>query len=79
MPEPNKYSRETVERIWNKIIGECVEIWLDSDGIGLIEIRFYTDDKKLAGSVAFTSEEVKLVAEAIVKKAFGENFCIKEK
>lgn len=79
MPEINKYTRETVERILNKITGECVEIGPERDAVGLIEIRYYADDKVLSGSVAFTPEQARLVADALVKQAFGENFCIIEK
>lgn len=72
------YSLENVARIWNDKTGEYIEIGPDNDGLDLLEIRTYTDDKKLGGSVTFTPEQAKLLATALVKQAFGQNFCIKE-
>lgn len=72
------YSLENLARIWNDNTGECIEVGPDNDGLDLLEIRAYTDKKKLTGSITLTSEQAKLVAEALVKQAFGQNFCIKE-
>ncbi len=61
------YSIETIYRVYNDKSGEYIEVGPDADGIGLIEIRMYTDDGKISQRVMGTSIEMKLVAEAILK------------
>jgi len=70
------YTLENVDRIWDDDTGECIEVGPDNDGLDLLEIRSYTKDKKLCGSITFTLDQAKLVATALVKQAFGQNFCI---
>jgi len=62
-----KYSVETVYRIYNDKSGEYIEVGPDADGIDLVEVRCYTDDGKVGNRIMGTPLEMKLVAEAILK------------
>ena len=45
------YSIETIYRVYNDKSGEYIEVGPDADGIGLIEVRMYTDDGKIGQRV----------------------------
>lgn len=64
--EPN-YSLETVFQIWNDKTGERIELSPDRDGLGLFELRQYSDDCKLGPCVTLTRGQLEKLQIAIEK------------
>lgn len=60
------YTSETIRQIWNDETGERIEIAPDRDGLGLVEIRFVTDDGVVGQSITGKAEQMRLVALALL-------------
>ena len=65
------FSTETVIQVWNDEHGDRVEVGPDRDGLGLVEIRSYTDDNQIGSRITLAPEQAVLIAEAILK-LYGE-------
>lgn len=65
------FSAETVIQVWNDEHGDRVEVGPDRDGLGLVEIRSYTDDNQIGSRITLAPEQAVLIAEAILK-LYGE-------
>lgn len=61
------YEMETLYQIWHNGTGERIEVGLDRDGLGLIEIRSYNDLNKCDGRLTFTQDQARLIAAALSK------------
>lgn len=61
-------SIETVREIWDDDCGsEHIEVGPDRDGLNIIEIRYYYDDKiQNINSITLTIEQAHLVAESLI-------------
>ena len=59
------FEMEVVYQVWNNRHGERIEVGLDGDGIGLIEIRYRDDTGKIRQSITMELECAKLVKSAI--------------
>jgi hypothetical protein len=61
-----KYELETVREIWPVVgKGERIEVGLDRDGLGLLEIRALEADHTISGRVILEPEQALLVAYAL--------------
>jgi hypothetical protein len=65
MSETPEYELEQLFQVWNNQTGERIDIGPDRDGLGLTEIRTYTDDQKPAATITLTPEQLPLVIEAL--------------
>lgn len=60
------YSMETMREIWDDKHGDCVEVGPDRDALGMVEVRYKTDDGAIGARVAFPSYRARLVARAML-------------
>ena len=63
------YSMETMREIWDDKHGDCVEVGPDRDALGMVEIRYKTDDGAIGSRVSFQAERARLVAQAVLQCA----------
>ena len=61
------YSTEVVHRVFNDDTGEYIEVGPDADGGDLLELRQINSDGKIAARIVGEPEQMRLVAEAILK------------
>ncbi len=60
------YSMETMREIWDDKYGDCVEVGPDRDALGMVEIRYKTDDGAIGSRLSFPPERARLVAQAML-------------
>jgi hypothetical protein len=72
------WSLETMYEIWDDDSGDKIEVGPDRDGLDMVEIRWRTDDGKIAERMTFTQEAVPLLIEALTK-ALADAKAAKEK
>ena len=60
------YELEVSYKVWDNIIGTCVEVGPDSDGIGLLELKRRDEKNEITDRFTMTWEEAVLVAKAIL-------------
>ena len=64
----DNYTLDIYYRITNTRTGSYYSIGPDEDALGLIEIKFVTDDGTASGSVQFGEEELPLIIDALARK-----------
>lgn len=58
-----------VMQIWNDDVGERIEVGEDGDGIGMVELRFVSDDGKIGARFTIPDEMLEAVAGALLVEA----------
>jgi hypothetical protein len=53
--------------VWNDDTGERIEVSEDSDGLGMVQIAFVSDDGKKASDIRLPLEHAPLLIEALQK------------
>lgn len=61
------YSEETVYQQWNDGDGFRIEVSPDSDGLGMVEVRYYEDGPESRSRMAFTLEQAKFLTKVFPK------------
>lgn len=60
------YSMETMREIWDDKNDDCVEVGPDRDALGMVEIRFKTDNGAIGERIGFSPDRARLVAQAML-------------
>lgn len=60
------YSTETMREIWDDKHGDRVEVGPDRDALGMVEVRYKTEDGAIASRVAFSPEQARMVAHVML-------------
>jgi len=61
----NKYTVETKFQIWNDDHGDRLEVGPDSEGLGILEIRYVDEDNKVIDQILLDWEQARLLAEVL--------------
>lgn len=66
---PKGTSSVMVMQVWNDQTGERIEVGEDRDGLGMIEIRYVSDDGKTGADIRFQPEDADKIVDAIQRVA----------
>jgi hypothetical protein len=61
------YSLDRVWQIWNDKHGNRIEVGPDLDSLGLVEIRYYTEDNRRGDSLTLSRDQASLVRDALTE------------
>jgi len=61
-----RYYLEKIMEVWNADTGEHIEVSEDPDGLGLVRMRYITDDGQEGPDIIWSPEASQLIIEAII-------------